>query len=55
MHDDSMVTNVRRTRLAEGGREEIRKPAMVEEYNKYMGVWTRVTSSCLSMGSRIGQ
>ena len=36
VHDDSMVTKVRRTRLAEGGRE-IRKPAMVKEYNKYMG------------------
>ena len=24
---------------------------MVEEYNKYMGVWTRVTSSCPTMGS----
>ena len=37
LHDDSMVTKTRRTRLAEGGREEVRKPVMVEQYNKYMG------------------
>ena len=37
LHDDSMVTKMRQTRLAEGGREEVRKPAMVEEYNRYMG------------------
>ena len=38
LHNDSMVTKTRQTRLAEGGREEVRKPVMVEQYNKYMGV-----------------
>ena len=37
IHDDTMVTKVRRTRLAPGGREEISKPHMVTEYNRYMG------------------
>ena len=37
IHDDSMVSKVRRTRLAPGGREEISKPHLVEEYNTYMG------------------
>ena len=37
IHDDAMITKARRTRQAEGGREEVRKPVMVEEYNKYMG------------------
>ena len=37
VHDDSMVTKQRRTRHAPGGQEEIRKPSVVEEYNKYMG------------------
>ena len=37
IHDDSMVTKVRRTRLAPGGREEISKPHLVEQYNTYMG------------------
>ena len=37
VHDDTMITKARRTRQAEGGREEVRKPVMVEEYNKYMG------------------
>ena len=46
VHNDAMITKARRTRQAEGGREEVRKPVMVEEYNKYMGVWTRATSSC---------
>lgn len=37
VHDDSMVTKTWRTRHVQGGREEIRKPSMIEEYNKYMG------------------
>ena len=37
VHDDSTVTKTRRTRLAPGGREEVRKPTMIEEYNKHMG------------------
>ena len=37
IHDNTMVTKVRRTRLAPGGREEISKPHMVAEYNRYMG------------------
>ena len=37
IHDDSMATKVRRTRLTPGGREEISKPHVVEQYNTYMG------------------
>ena len=37
IHGDSMVSKVRCTRLAPGGREEILKPHLVEEYNTYMG------------------
>ena len=37
VHDDSMLTKTRRTRLVEGGREDVRKPVMIEQYNKYMG------------------
>ena len=37
IHDDALVTKERRTRHAPGGREEIRKPAVVVEYNMYMG------------------
>ena len=37
IHDDSMVTKMRRSRRAPGGREELRKPAAIDEYNKYMG------------------
>ena len=37
IHDDSMTTKVRRTRRAEGGQEEVRKPVVVEEYNRFMG------------------
>lgn len=37
VHNDDMTVKVRRTRQAEGGREEIRKPVMVEQYNCYMG------------------
>lgn len=37
IHDDRMMTKVRRTRRADGGQEEIRKPVVIEEYNKYMG------------------
>ena len=37
IHDDSMVTKRRRTRLAPGGTEEVQKPAIVEKYNTYMG------------------
>ena len=36
IHDDTMVTKVRRTWLAPEGREEISKPHM-EEYNRYIG------------------
>ena len=34
LHDDSMVTKTRQTGLVEGGREEVRKPVMVKQYNK---------------------
>ena len=37
LHDSSMTTKVRRTRYLEGGQEEIRKPVVVEEYNRFMG------------------
>ena len=37
LHNDLMVTKTQRTHLAEGGQEEVRKPAMVDEYNRYMG------------------
>ena len=37
IHDDSSVVKVRRTRLAEGGQEEINKPLVVDQYNMYMG------------------
>ena len=36
-HDDSMVGRSRRSRTAEGGIENIQKPRVVDEYNKYMG------------------
>ena len=32
VHDDSMMMKVRRTRRAERGHEEVRKPVMIEEY-----------------------
>ena len=37
IHDDAMTTKVRRTRRVEGGQEEIKKPVVVEEYNRFMG------------------
>ena len=37
IHDDTMMTKLRRTRRAEGGQEEVRKPVVVEEYNRFMG------------------
>ena len=36
IHDDSMVSQRGRTRLAEGGIEEIMKPEVISEYNTYM-------------------
>ena len=36
-HDDSMVGRSRRSRTAEGGLENIQKPLVVDEYNKFMG------------------
>jgi hypothetical protein len=36
IHDDSMVSKLRRSRHAPGGRKDIRKPSVIEEYNKYM-------------------
>ena len=38
IHDNTMTTKVRRTRNAEGGREEIWKPVVVEQYNCFTGV-----------------
>ena len=37
LHDDSMVTKRRRSRLATDGIEDVQKPVMVEQYNTYMG------------------
>ena len=37
VHNDDMMTKVRRMRRVEGGQEEVRKPVMVEQYNQYMG------------------
>ena len=37
IHNDEIISKRRRTRLVTGGREEIRKPVMIDEYNKYMG------------------
>ena len=37
IHDNSMMTKVRRTRQAVGGQEEIKKPVVVEQYNSFMG------------------
>ena len=37
IHDDTLVAKQRRSRAAQGGTEEVRKPKMVEEYNQYMG------------------
>ena len=37
IHDDSMVSKQRRTRQATEGVEVVQKPAVIEDYNKYMG------------------
>ena len=37
IHDDATTTMIRRTRRVDGGQEEIKKPVVVEEYNKFMG------------------
>ena len=37
IHNDDNISKRRRTRHAVGGREEIEKPVMVEQYNTYMG------------------
>ena len=37
IHDDTMINKTRRRRLANGGREEVMKPVMIEEYNRHMG------------------
>ena len=37
IHDDTMIHKTRRRKLANGGREEVMKPVMVEEYNRHMG------------------
>ena len=37
IHDDSFVTKKRRSRAVQDGQEDILKPSVVEEYNKYMG------------------
>ena len=37
IHDDSMISKEHRSRQVSGGVETIQKPAVVEEYNQYMG------------------
>ena len=37
IHDTTMVTKRRRSRLAPGGVEEVQKPLMIDRYNMYMG------------------
>ena len=37
LHDDSMVSKQRCTRQATGGVEIVQKPAVIEDYNRYMG------------------
>ena len=37
VHDDSMMTKIRRTRLVQGGLEDVLKLVMIEEYNRFMG------------------
>lgn len=36
-HGDEMMDKVRRNRTAEGGRETVKKPRMIEDYNRHMG------------------
>ena len=37
IHNDGIISKRQRTRHAVGGREEIEKPVMIEQYNTYMG------------------
>ena len=37
IHDDSIVTKQRRSKAAQGGVEEVRKPLVIEQYNLFMG------------------
>lgn len=36
-HDGELIEKTRRTRKADGGREVVKKPRMVEDYNQNMG------------------
>ena len=36
-HNNEAIEKKRRTRKADGGTEMVKKPKMVEDYNKYMG------------------
>ena len=36
-HGEHVIETTRRTRLVDGGTEVIKKPVMIDEYNKYMG------------------
>ena len=44
IHDDSMISKERQSREVSGGVETIQKPAVVEEYNQYMGGVDKATS-----------
>ena len=37
IHNSSMVSKQRRTRQVAGGVEVVQKPAVIEDYNMYMG------------------
>ena len=55
IHNDDMISKRQRTRLAAGGREEIQKPVMIEEYNTHMGGVDKSDQLLSYNGSIIGQ
>ena len=50
IHDDSIVTKQRRSKAAQGGVEEVRKPLVVKQYNLFMGGGITVTSCSPTTG-----
>ena len=50
IHDSSMVAKQRRSRAAQGDTEDMRKPTMIEEYNKCKGELITVINSFHTMG-----
>ena len=49
-HSSDMMTKRRRTRKADSGVEDISKPVVIEDYNKYMGGVDRSDQMVLSYG-----